>query len=140
MFTAGICFSQNPFQFDHQVKKGDFYFYWGWNRTWFRNSDIQFTGADYDFTLSDVWAKDRPSKVSFKNYISIKNLTIPQFNVRFGYFINDRYSVSIGTDHMKYFVVPYQLVQLTGNINKPETRFEGDYTNQNIFTRRFFRI
>ncbi|PKP15076.1 MAG: hypothetical protein CVU07_11630, partial [Bacteroidetes bacterium HGW-Bacteroidetes-23] len=40
--------------------KGKFYLYWGGNRETFSKSDIRFKGADYDFTLYDVSAHDKP--------------------------------------------------------------------------------
>ena len=36
--------------------KGKFYFYWGWNKAQYTNSDLSFKGDDYDFTLYDVAA------------------------------------------------------------------------------------
>lgn len=60
-----------------QGKKGDFYFYWGWNRATHTKSDIHFTGNDYDFTLNDVVAKDRQSPWDPAIYLNPANLTIP---------------------------------------------------------------
>ena len=54
--------------------------------------------------------------ISFSNYFAPKNIWIPQYNYRVGWFFNDRWSFSLGLDHMKYVVVQDQSVRLTGVI------------------------
>ncbi|MEC4115052.1 hypothetical protein [Myroides pelagicus] len=93
--------------------KGKFYVYWGGNRGYFSNSDIRFRGADYDFTLEDVQASDRP-KGWHIDYINPTRMTIPQTNFRLGYFISDKYNISIGVDHMKYVMDQNQTVNISG--------------------------
>lgn len=83
--------------------KGKFYVYWGGNRDNYAKSDIHFTGDNYDFTLYDVTAQDRP-KGWHIDYVNPTRMTIPQTNLRIGYFINDHYNISIGYDHMKYIM------------------------------------
>lgn len=92
--------------------------YWGYNRAQFTTSSIHFTGSNYDFILHDVEAKDRPETFTLNNYFNPKNIWIPQYNYRVGWFLNDRWSFSLGLDHMKYVVVKDQQVKLTGNISR----------------------
>lgn len=94
--------------------KGKFYIYWGGNRGYFTNSDIRFQGADYDFTLENVKADDRP-KGWHVDYINPARMTIPQTNFRLGYYISDHYNLSIGVDHMKYIMRQDQTVTLKGH-------------------------
>jgi hypothetical protein len=94
--------------------KGKIYFFWGGNRDSYTNSDIHFKGINYDFTLYDVAAVDRP-KGWHIDYINPSRMTIPQTNFRLGYFINDHYNISIGVDHMKYVMVQNQSVRISGN-------------------------
>lgn len=94
--------------------KGKMYIYWGGNRDSYTNSDIRFKGANYDFTLYDVAAVDRP-KGWHIDYINPAKMTIPQTNFRIGYFINDHYNISIGVDHMKYVMVQNQSARITGS-------------------------
>jgi hypothetical protein len=89
------------------------YVYWGGNRDSYTNSDIRFKGANYDFTLYDVAAVDRP-KGWHIDYINPAKMTIPQTNFRVGYFINDHYNISIGVDHMKYVMVQNQSARISG--------------------------
>ena len=74
-----------------QNNKGKFYVYWGWNRGTFSNSDIRFKGENYDFTLSDVSANDRPTPFGLNPYFRIDRITIPQTNYRIGYFFKENY-------------------------------------------------
>lgn len=94
--------------------KGKFYVYWGGNRGYFTNSDIRFQGADYDFTLENVKADDKP-KGWHLDYINPGRMTIPQTNFRLGYFITDKYNVSFGVDHMKYVMRQDQTVGIKGH-------------------------
>jgi len=97
-------------------RKGEWFLYWGWNFSTYDTSDLTFTGPGYDFTLKDITAKDRPSKLS-TDYINPLELTTPQFNFRFGFFIKDNYSISLGWDHMKYVMDIPQTVNVEGYIN-----------------------
>lgn len=90
--------------------------YWGYNRAQFTTSDIHFTGTDYDFILHGVAAKDKPEEFTLNNYFNPKNIWIPQYNYRVGWFFNDHWSFSLGLDHMKYVVVQGQQVALNGSI------------------------
>ncbi|WP_423740284.1 hypothetical protein V8245_10550 [Flavobacterium columnare] len=94
--------------------KGKFYVYWGGNRETFSNSDITFKGNDYNFTIYDVPAQDKP-KGWHIDYINPLRMTIPQTNFRLGYFINDHYNISLGLDHMKYVMYQNKVVNYTGN-------------------------
>ncbi|GGH02828.1 membrane protein [Polaribacter pacificus] len=111
--------------------KGKFYFFWGWNRGSFSNSDIRFNGANYDFTLYDVKAKDRMTPFSFNDYFNLTRITIPQTNFKLGYFLNDNYTISIGVDHMKYVMTNGQSVAIDGRINAG-TPYDKVYANENI--------
>lgn len=126
--TVLTCFSQT----ENSGKKGSFYTYWGWNRGAYSKSDITFTGNYYHFELFDVIAKDRQSAFNFKTYFAPAKLTIPQYNFRFGYYFHDKYSISIGADHMKYVMQNWQTVKMTGEIAKSGTAYDGTYDNADM--------
>jgi len=113
-------------------KKGDITVLWGWNRGWFTNSDIHLRGDNYDFTLTDVVAKDRQTKFDPAIYFHPQWISIPQTNFRIEYFHKENYSISIGVDHMKYVVQQNQEVLINGNINNSGTDYDGDYRNGTI--------
>ncbi|MGV9005083.1 hypothetical protein [Flavobacterium sp.] len=102
----------NPLKYTAH-NKGKMYFFWGGNRENFTKSDIHFKGADYDFTIYDVEAQDKP-KGWHVDYINPARMTIPQTNFRVGYFISDHYNISIGVDHMKYVMAQNKAVDITG--------------------------
>ena len=68
---------------------GTLFFYWGYNRGYYSASDIHFKGNDYDFTLKQVKANDRQSKLAADPYLRIDQITIPQYNWRLGYIFNE---------------------------------------------------
>lgn len=113
-------------------KTGEFYAHWGWNREWYNKSDIHFSGADYDFTLRDVVAKDKPAEFDINTYFNPANVTIPQYNFRVGYYFNKNYHISMGVDHMKYVVQKGQTVKIDGEINEPNNPYNGTYTNDDV--------
>lgn len=46
-------------------------------------------------------AKDKPKSYHI-DYLNRARMTIPQTNLRLGYFINDHYAITIRFDHMRY--------------------------------------
>jgi len=129
--------------FSNEVKrnfsrKGDFFVTWGYNHSWYDKSDINFKGPGYDFTLKDVVAHDRQTPLSWK-YLKLSEISIPQFNFHFGYFIKDNYSISLGWDHMKYVMDIPQSVKIEGHIDPtisnpgiPTGHYAGQYNGQVI--------
>jgi hypothetical protein len=118
LLTAASAKTQHIKSYD-PIKKGQFFVYWGWNREFYSKSDISLKGADYDIRLSNVKAKDKPTKISYYNYLHPGRVTIPQTNIRIGYFIKTGLAVSLGIDHMKYVMVQDQTVQTNGYIDRP---------------------
>jgi hypothetical protein len=107
--------------------KGKFTIAWGGNREKYSESDIHFVGSDYNFMVNNAEAHDKPKGWQM-DYITPGRMTIPQTNFKLGYFITDKYSVSIGVDHMKYVMTQNQTANVTGVIdgNPP---FNGGYVN-----------
>lgn len=138
VFLSVSAYSQDSTIIKEPVKpakkhyKGRIYFYWGWNRAIFSNSDIHFSGPDHDYTLSDVVATDRQTPFNVDPYLNPALITIPQTNVRIGYFIDDNWEVSIGVDHMKYVMVQDQSVKINGYIDVPNSEYNGVYENDDI--------
>ena len=110
--------------------KGKFFVSWGGNRETYSKSDVTFKGADYDFTLNNITAHDKP-KGWHIDYINPIKMTIPQTTLRLGYFINDHYSIALGVDHMKYVMTQGQTANISGTIGAG-TPFDGVYNNSPI--------
>jgi hypothetical protein len=132
LFTTQIAFAQSIQPIEQNAQKGKFFLYWGWNRGWFSKSDIQFSGADYDFELEKVVAKDRPSAFTLDPYFHPLKFTIPQYNFRLGYFFSPNWNISLGADHMKYIVQADQPVRISGFIADSTTAYRGTYQNDLI--------
>lgn len=116
--------------------KGKFFVYWGGNRETFTKSDIRFYGEGYDFTLQNVTAYDKP-KGWHVDYVNPARMTIPQTNLRIGYFINDHYNISIGVDHMKYVMAQNRAVDINGFYPNPGTYGESLPNGQVLLTEDF---
>ena len=118
--------------------KGKFFISWGGNRDSYSKSDITFQGKDYDFTLENVQAHDKP-KGWHVDYINPARMTIPQTNFRMGYFMNDHYSVAIGVDHMKYVMSQNKAVDINGYYPNPGSYDELLGNNQVLLTEEFLK-
>ncbi len=119
-----------------------FYFTWGYNRSVYSKSDIHVHGPEYDFTVYQAKAYDRPTPLSDKSYYTPTLMTIPQFNLRLGYQINSKWSVSLGWDHMKYVMDNNQVAEVSGVIHHPSSiAYNGDYLRTPMkITSDFFKF
>lgn len=111
------------------TQKNGVYVYWGYNRAAFTKSDITFIGPQYNFTLIDAAAKDRPSN-KLSHYFNPKKFTVPQFNFRIGWYYKFRWDISVGYDHMKYVMRDWQQLYINGVIEgTTNSNLNGTYTN-----------
>lgn len=135
--TNTSLFSQEKAPVIKKSNKGRFYAFWGWNKGWYTDSDIRFKGNNYNFKLNDVEATDRQTPFNFNTYFHPSTITIPQTNLRLGYFINDNIDISIGVDHMKYVLRTNQETEITGTINE-ESIYDGTYDNDAFIVSKDF--
>jgi hypothetical protein len=136
---SAVAFSQDAVAIQPKYtahNKGKFFVAWGGNRDSFSKSDITFTGDNYNFTIHNVEAHDKP-KGWHCDYVNPSRMTIPQTNFRLGYFFSDHYSVSIGVDHMKYVMYQDKAVNLNGYYPNPGTYGEVLSNNQTLLTTDF---
>jgi len=109
-----------------ESNKGKIFISWGGNRENYSTSDIHFKGADYDFTIKDATAHDKP-KGWHIDYINPSRMTIPQTNFKLGYFISDHYTVALGVDHMKYVMDRNRSRNVNGFIDLPITEAGSEF-------------
>lgn len=109
-------------------KKGSLYFSFGYTRAWFSKSTIHFSdhsntyhdftqrSNNYDFTIYNAKASDRPD---FDHIKDIKNISVPQYVYRIGYYFNNKkdLGIEINFDHTKYIVNDWQRVHIKGQFN-----------------------
>ena len=124
-----------------ESNKGKIFFNWGGNRESYSKSNITFKGDDYNFTIKDATAKDKP-KGWHLDYINPKKITIPQTNAKIGYYITDHYTISIGLDHMKYVMNRNRTQTVNGYINLPSdevgSKYNGTYDNEDFLVSEDF--
>jgi hypothetical protein len=144
-----MCFSKNTFA-QEEIKihdkytahnKGKFFVSWGGNRESYSKSDITFKGKDYNFTIENVKAHDKP-KGWHIDYVNPARMTIPQTNFKMGYFVSDHYSVSIGVDHMKYVMNQNRAANINGyypNVGSYDELIPGN-PNQVLLTEKFLKF
>ena len=132
-FTPTISSSQEKQKYSLENPKGNFFVFWGYNRSAYAKSTIQVKGDHYDYILYDMPAQDMPEKVTAKNYLDPEYITVPQFNARAGFYITNKYVVSAGWDHMKYKTQNGATVKISGTIDKEASeRYAGTYENELI--------
>jgi len=105
--------------------------YYGWNRAFYSDSNISFSGTNYDFLLAGVKAEDRPTAFKFKTYFGLKTLSIPQTNYGIFYSPSEKWKFQLNIDHMKYVVIQNQKVTVTGDIYD-DVNFSGENLNEKI--------
>jgi len=127
---------ESTFEYHEYKNKGKFFAYWGWNRETYSNSDITFKGIDYNFTLKNVAAHEKVKPVTL-DYLHPLKITIPQTNMRIGYFFKENYTVSVGVDHMKYVMYNNRMGTITGTINTGGD-YDGVYNNDKILVSEDF--
>ncbi|HEX7412882.1 MAG TPA: hypothetical protein VF411_02470 [Bacteroidia bacterium] len=97
-------------------RKGSLSFYWGYNRSAYTHSNINFRGDGYSFSINNISASDEQTPLSL-TYIDPRFISVPQYNLRATYYITDKTFISVGIDHMKY-TINKQTTHLTGTISK----------------------
>ncbi len=120
-------------QDEKKERKGEFYFSWGYNTEWYTNCNVYVSQPSLgnEYTLENVQAHDHRG---WDEGLFTKQLTIPQYNYRFGYFFNKEkgLGVEINFDHTKY-IISDQQVHITGKINSGETNMLVNFNGDNGF-------
>ena len=93
----------------------EYFFSWGYNGDRYSKSDIHFSQPSLgnDFTLVGVEVHDSKAWTDLFEHAP----TVPQYNVRFGMFFNERWGVEVALDHIKWIVTQDQRVRMTGTLN-----------------------
>ena len=137
VFILLLCFQSQTYGqiIEKKRPKGQLYFSWGYNKDWFSKSNIHFKSIgndDYDFTLNDVKAHDRPEFDRVFDW----DISIPQFIYRLGYTFPKRPDIGfeISFDHAKYILTQNQVVHVYGKIH------ENFVDKDTILSRNFIRF
>ncbi len=116
LFLSTLCFTA------FAQKKGKLlsgmYLQWGYNTEWYTRSNIHFSMPNgTNFTLHNARASDRPDLDAI--YKKPKDISIPQYNYRIGFYLNKKHSraIELNFDHAKYIVTNGQVVHVSGTID-----------------------
>jgi hypothetical protein len=92
-----------------------FFFSWGYNGDNYTKSDMHFSqpSLNNDFTLFGVQARDSKAWTDVTNH----GLFVPQYNMRFGMFFNEKWGIELALDHIKWIVRDDQQVRMSGTLN-----------------------
>jgi hypothetical protein len=92
----------------------EFFVSWGYNGDRYAKSDLHISQPPLgnDFTLAGVQARDSKAWTDLFSH----GLTVPQYNLRIGFFFNDRWGLELAHDHIKWIVREGQQVRLTGTL------------------------
>ncbi|MDO9001125.1 MAG: hypothetical protein Q7W45_15280 [Bacteroidota bacterium] len=127
-FVFISCLVLSSFSQSDSLKKktSQLYFSWGYTKAAYSKSSIHFTNSsgepyvtdgpikNYDFTIYDVTASDKPDFDKLKDVV---NITVPQFVFRIGYSFNSKWGIELNFDHTKYVVNDFQTARVKGQIN-----------------------
>jgi hypothetical protein len=94
------------------------YLQWGYNVESYTKSNIHFRMANgNNFTLHHAIAHDKGDFDAI--YKEPGDISIPQYNYRFGFYLNKSHSkaLELNFDHAKYVVTDGQIVHVTGTID-----------------------
>lgn len=99
-------------------RKGEFYFSWGYNKEWYTNTNVSISQPSLgnNFTFRNTKLEDHPG---WDDALFTKEISIPQYNYRIGYFIDkDKdLAIEINFDHTKALFLDNQTVHMVGTYN-----------------------
>jgi hypothetical protein len=93
----------------------EYFISWGYNGDRYSSSDLHISQPSLgnDFTLVSVQARDSKAWTELFNH----SLFVPQYNIRGGMFLNEKWGFEIALDHFKWIVRQDQSVRVTGTLN-----------------------
>lgn len=93
----------------------EFFVSWGYNGDTYAKSDIHIRQPSLgnDLTLVDVQPRDSKAWTSLFSH----SLFVPQYNLRFGVFLNEKWGLELALDHFKWIVKQDQEVRMTGTLS-----------------------
>lgn len=119
----------------NSVARGTLFGYYGYNRSWYSKSTINFIGPGYEFDLKGSKATDAPIPFDPAIHLNPLKTTLTQYNVRVGYNVRNHFAVSVGYDKLKYVYDNEHPVLLSGTVSPgvdPVTNWNGEYTNESV--------
>lgn len=99
-------------------RKAEIYFSWGYNTEWYTRSTVKINQPDLNnnYRFKNIKGHDHRG---WDEGLFSKALTIPQYNYRLGYFLNDKNNLGfeINFDHTKFIFEDGQQAKIKGTLN-----------------------
>ena len=131
LFSFKVSAKDHPF---HIAKNGKFYLSWGYNTEWYTRSTVHIrqNSLGNDYEMVKVNGHDHRG---WDTGLFNKDLTIPQYNYRLGYFFskNRNWAIELSFDHTKYIIADGQNVHIRGKLNHKDQDIFIPFTLQNGF-------
>lgn len=133
IFSSGFALSQRKTKLNTNGK-GTLFGYVGYNRSAYSSSDVTFSSTNYDFVAGNMSFSDNQEEVGMGSYF---NSSSPQFNIHLGYFVANKWAITLGLDRLNYFTRNNQSVTFDGAFS-PDAHadFSGPYDNEEILLNR----
>lgn len=112
--------------------------YAGYMMTGYAESNINFVGEGYDFTLSDVRATDNHSYASFPSQVK-PSVILPELTFKAGYYFRNYWAFALGYDRMRYVMDDRNDVRISGAIDSTKVNnspWNGIYQGESTVTDR----
>jgi hypothetical protein len=101
-----------------------------YNRSYYSNSQLSFTGPEFNFRLNGTKLSDTPSGNS--SYFHSEGLEFLQFNAQIGYFIKPRWAISFNFERLNFFTPSDFSGEIDGVIAPGSSTLSGEYNNETI--------
>ena len=99
-------------------RKGEFYFSWGYNTEWYTRSNIYVNQPTLqnNYSYRNIMGNDHRG---WDDALLSKDITIPQYNYRIGYFFNRKKGLGfeINFDHTKFLFTDGQVAHIKGTLH-----------------------
>jgi hypothetical protein len=127
--ASSFCFAQK----EKPKREHELYFSWGYNTEWYTQSNVYVSqpGLGNNYSFQHISGHDHRG---WDDGIFNKAISIPQYNYRLGYIINEATGLGfeINFDHTK-FIFADQNAQMTGTFNKARVDTTIAFNAQNGF-------
>lgn len=133
LFSSGFTYAQRKAKLNTNGK-GTLFGYFGYNRSAYSSSDVNFSSTNYDFTAGEMAFSDNEEEAGMGEYF---NTSSPQFNFHIGFFVANKWAITLGMDRLNYFSRSDQNVTLDGAFSPDaHSDFSGPYQNHEVSINR----
>lgn len=109
--------------------KGAFFFQIGYNRSAYTKADVVIKTNDYQATLKGTRLSDNEDRKDWGGFFSSSS---PQFNMKIGYYIVNKWALTLNYNRYNTFFVNHQPIKLSGHFSPNHSPFSSTYQNESF--------